>query len=239
MVVGAVLLWALRRQSGDEVLAAANEDYRAGSYTQAIHKYDQYLRRFSRHQGVSSARVKRGLAQLRQAVLEGGNWPAALATAQQVLKEIRPEDAFGEAGGELAAMLPAIAEGLATRAQKNNDPELLAQAHEALELASNRMIVPTRLQPTAKLEEIEAQLGLIQRQIRQGTELAAAVAAIENALVQGDGPASNSPSPSVAHRLRVRRRSTLLGLRRLHAPTLHRRRRNAEDEGTDEVAVAD
>ncbi len=28
-------------------------------------------------------------------------------------------------------------------------------------------------------------------------------------------------------------------LRRLHAPTLHRRRRNAEDEGTDEVAVAD
>ncbi len=186
LVLGAVLLWALGRQSGDEVLAAANDEYRAGSYTQAIHKFDQYLRRFPGHPGVSSARVKRGLAKLRQSTLEGGDWPAALATAQQVIEEIAPEDAFGEAAGELAAMLPEIAEGLAAEAQKTNDPELLAQAREAMELASNRNIVPTRLQATAKLEEVEAQLGLVERQIRQGAELDAAVAAIESALAEGD-----------------------------------------------------
>ncbi len=188
LVLGAVLLWALGRQSGDDVLAAANDEYRAGSYTQAIHKYDQYLSRFPRHPGASSARVKRGLAILRQSTIEGGDWPAALATAQQVIKEITPEDAFGEAAGELAAMLPAIAEGLAVRAQETNNPQLLKLAREALELAGNRMIVPTRLQATAKLEEIEAQLGLVDRQIRQGTELNAAVAAIEGALAEGDAP---------------------------------------------------
>lgn len=188
LVLGAVLLWALGRQSGDEVLAAANEEYRAGSYTQAIHKFDQYLRRFPRHQGVSSARVKRGLARLRQATAEGNDWPAALATAQQVVKEISPEEAFSESAGELAAMLPAIAEGLAARAQKDNDPEVLAQAREAVELAGNRMIVPTRLQPRAKLDEIEAQLALVQRQIRQEAELDAAVAAIQTALDQRDAP---------------------------------------------------
>lgn len=186
LVLGVVLLWALRRQSGDEVLAAANEEYRAGSYTQAIHKFDQYLRRFPRHQGVSSARVKRGLAQLRQKTLEGGDWPAALATAQEVLAEIKPEDAFAEAAGELAAMLPAIADGLATRAQQTDNPELLALASKALDLASDRMIVPSRLQPTAKLVEIEAQLALVDRQIRQGSEVEAAVAAIQKALAQGD-----------------------------------------------------
>ncbi len=186
LVLGVVLLWTLGRQSGDETLAAANEEYRAGSYTQAIHKFDQFLERFPNHGGVSSARVTRELARLRQATVADADWTTALADAKQVLKEIQSEDAFGDAAGELAAMLPAIAEGLATRARKTNDSETLKQAREALELAGNRMIVPTRLQPTAKLAEIEARLALVDRQIHQGTELDAAITAIEDAVARGD-----------------------------------------------------
>ncbi len=190
LILGAVLLWTLGRQSGDEALAAANEEYRAGSYTQAIHKFDQFLDRFPNHGGAGSARVTRGLARLRQATVPGADWTAALADARQVLKEIQPEDAFGEAAGELAAMLPAIAEGLAARARETNDPAVLKQAREALELAGNRKIVPARLQPTAKLAEIEAQLALVDRQIHQGTALDAAVAAIEDAVARGDANAA-------------------------------------------------
>ncbi|MDZ7618973.1 MAG: PQQ-binding-like beta-propeller repeat protein, partial [Patescibacteria group bacterium] len=188
LILGTVLLWTLGRQSGDEALTAANEEYRAGSYTQAIHKFDQFLDRFPNHGGASRARVTRGIAQLRQATAAGAgaNWPAALVEVQRVLKDIQPEAAFSESSGELAAMLPAIAEGLAARARETIDSDVLQQAREALELAGNRMIVPTRLQPTAKLAEIEAQLALADRQIHQGVELDAAISAITKAIAQED-----------------------------------------------------
>jgi len=64
------------------------------------------------------------------------------------------------------------------------------QAREALALAGNRMNVPTRLQPTAKLEEMEAQLALVERQIHQEAELAAAIADIDKAVAQGDPQAA-------------------------------------------------
>jgi outer membrane protein assembly factor BamD (BamD/ComL family) len=83
------------RQAGDEALRLANEDYRNGSYSQAIYEYNQYLKRFSTHQGVSFARVNCGLAQLRQATPRGtSDWSAALQVAHNVLEEIASEPEF-------------------------------------------------------------------------------------------------------------------------------------------------
>src|SRR5690606_20901692 len=75
LLIGSFVWWSLGRTSGDQVFAAAEADYSSGAYTQAIHKYDQFLRRFPRHASVSMARVHRGLAQLRVATENGTDWP--------------------------------------------------------------------------------------------------------------------------------------------------------------------
>jgi len=177
VILGGVLIWALTRQSGDKMLSLADEDYRGGSYAQAIHKYKAFLEKFPRHAGASVARVRIGTAQLRQAT-QGGNWSSALQTAEEVLSTIAPERDFKEAHGELAAMLPAIAEGLAADARKKNDPVLLERARKALALANNAGYVPKSLRPVSRLANVEESLAVTERQIARDNELEKTVAAM-------------------------------------------------------------
>jgi len=184
MILGLILLWALMRQSGDEMLQLAHADYRAGSYTQAIHKYNLYLKKFPNHIGVSLARVRRGLAQLRQVAEGTSNWPKALEVAKGVLADIAPEPDFREARGELASLLPGIAEGLAESARKTLDPKMVAKSRETLALVDK--YVPKSLRPGVRLDDVNASLALVERRIAYGKELAKAVAAIREALTKGE-----------------------------------------------------
>ncbi len=176
VISGGVLFWALSRGSGDEMLRLANEDYRNGSYSQAINKYDKYLEKFPNHAGVSAARVRIGLAQLRQATSSGSNWPAALKTAQEVLEKIAPEKDFKEAHGELASMLPAIADGLAADARRKTSQPLVDQARLALKMARNPGYVPKSLRQKGRLADIEASLAITVREIACGNELEKTIA---------------------------------------------------------------
>jgi outer membrane protein assembly factor BamB len=176
VILGGVLLWALTRGGGDEMFRLATEDYKAGSYAQAIHKYGLYLESHPRHSGASVARVRIGLAKLRQATADKGNWPAALQVANEVLGAIAAEPDFKEAQGELAGMLPAIADGLAADARKKPDQALVDQARQAISLIDK--YVPKSLRPDGKLADVEASLALTVRDIARGTELDKAVADI-------------------------------------------------------------
>jgi len=176
VILGGVLLWALTRGGGDEMFRLANEDYKAGSYAQAIHKYGLYLESYPRHSGASVARVRIGLAKLRQATADKGNWPAALQAANEVLGAIAAEPDFKEAHGELAGMLPAIADGLAADARKKPDQALVDQARQAIALIDK--YVPKSLRPDEKLADVEASLALTVRDIARGTELDKTVAGI-------------------------------------------------------------
>lgn len=180
VVVGVALLWLLNRRSGDEVLRAAENDYRDGAYSQAIHKYDAFLDGFADHPSASLARIHRGLAQLRLATEDTADWPRALATASEVLPAISQETRFADAHAELAAMLPAIAEGLANTAAESQSSEQHEQAGEAL--AMLRKYVPSRLWPLEKVRAIEASLALTRRQLDRGTARDRAIAAIEAAI---------------------------------------------------------
>ncbi len=184
MILGLILLWALTRQSGDEMLQLAQSDYRAGSYTQAIYKYNLYLEKFPRHDGASLARVRRGLAQLRQAAEGSGNWPKSLEVAKQVLAEIAPEADFREARSELASLLPAIAEGLAKEARETLDSKMVALSRETLALVDK--YVPKSLRPATRLDDVNASLALAERQISYGKELAKAVAVIQEAVAKSE-----------------------------------------------------
>ncbi len=180
VILGGALLWAVMRGSGDEALDLANEAYRAGSYTQAISKYNQYLRKFPKHNGVSIARVRRGLSQLRQVTARGTtNWSGALETAKRLLGEIGPEREFKEAHGDLSVMLLAIAEGLARQAHENTDPALLALTNEALALMEK---VPRSRRPGAKLSAVKASLALTERDIARGRQRDKSIATINEAV---------------------------------------------------------
>lgn len=181
VILGGVLIWSLSRSSGDEMLRLADDDYRNGSYSQAINKYDKYLEKFPNHAGASVARVRIGLAQLRQATSSGSNWPAALKTAQEVLTKIAPEKDFKEAHGELASMLPAIAEGVAADARKKTSQPLVDQARLALKMARNPGYVPKSLRQESKLADVEASLAITVREIARGNELEKTIATMRKA----------------------------------------------------------
>ncbi len=185
VILGAVLIWALRGQTADQALGQAHEDYRAGKYAQAIHKYGLYLEKFPEHEGVSLARVNSGLCKLRQKAGRGTrDWPTALQTANEVLKEIRPEKKFSEAQGDLSGLLLGIAEGLSAMARQNPNRELVARTNEALDLLE--LNVPKSLRRGDKIADVEAELALTVRDIDRGEELKRAIDAIGRAVDGGD-----------------------------------------------------
>ena len=178
LIVGGVLYWALSRESGDKMIELANQDYADGSYSQAINKYDQFLTRYSGHAKTSFARVRKGLARMWQA--DGvGNWPRALQTAQEVLPEIRQEEAFKEARDELRSLLPRLTEGLAKDAQelavaeKPEAKERVDQTRVSIEIIEKHL--PKSQRPTARIEEVNAMLAIARRQIKKDAELTKAV----------------------------------------------------------------
>jgi len=183
LFVGGLMFWRLTRQTGDESLRLADEDYRSGAYSQAIQRYTDYLHGFPSHSGVSAARVRRGLAQLRQVVEGGGDWPRALKTAESVLGKISTEASFGEARPELAGLLPPIAEGLAAEAKKQQDAGLVEQAQAALGLIHK--YVPTSLRPTERIEEVQRSLALTTRTLKRKDALDHTIQAINKASAGG------------------------------------------------------
>ncbi len=183
VIVGAILAWALNRRTGDDTLEAADEFYRAGSYTKAIAQYTEYLEDFPNHSGVSGARVRRGLARLRQSTDYSTDWSQSLAVGQEVLAEIAREEEFrNEAGAELVAILPKVAQGMADKARAALDPDLVAKTEEALALVNK--YIPAKSRPVTKLADIEALLALTKREIARGEELAKALAAMAEAIDQ-------------------------------------------------------
>ncbi|MHC4399164.1 MAG: outer membrane protein assembly factor BamB family protein [Planctomycetota bacterium] len=195
LILGGVLFWALRGRGADELLETADKSYRAGSYTQAIAQYDDYLERFSSRPEASHAVVFRGLAKLRQATDHGSDWSKSLVVAKEVLSEIAQEKAFNvEARPELVAILPKTAEGLANRARKELDRGLVAEAEEALALIDKYTARLSR--PQTKLDEIVGILNITRRDISRGEELAKAI--------QGMGEAVESGDTAEAYQIRAR-----------------------------------
>jgi serine/threonine protein kinase/tetratricopeptide (TPR) repeat protein len=183
LILGGGLIWSLTRQTGDELLRLAEDDYRGGSFTSAIHRYNQYLQDFPTHPQASLAKVHRGLAQLRQEVDAGGNWPEALAVAQRVIDEIRTEPEFGEARGELAALLPKIAKGLADKALAQQDLKAVEQAVVALGLIDKYVLKSQRPEPAIK--DVEAILEQTRRQVARDDRLQQAIAAMQANVAMG------------------------------------------------------
>lgn len=182
LIVLAALWYSLSRNSGDEALELADKVYRDGSYSRSVDQYKQFVEKFPNHAGVSFARVKIGLAQLRLKTT-GGNWEDAFKEAQDVLDRIAPEDDFKEAHDELASMLPTIADGLAAKAKKKTSQDLIDKSRAAIEMTNK--YVSKKLRPTVILEEIERRLQLTEKAVAQDNELLKTIAAMQSAAKEG------------------------------------------------------
>ena len=95
-------------------------------------------------------RVRIGVAKLRQATPTGGNMSAAVEVAADVLKTIAVENDFKEAHGELADMLPTIAEGLVAKAQQTPTQPLADQIRQTLAMIEK--YVPKDMRPESRLK---------------------------------------------------------------------------------------
>lgn len=179
-----VLVSTLAKRNPEEMLEQADEFYRDGSYTKAIDLYGEYLKKYSGKTGSSTARVKLGLARMRQATSAGGNWPKALEVVNQELDQISGEDKFmTEARAELTAMLPDMADGLSQLALDKLDPAIVEMSVDALGLVEK--YVPSSARPVNRLNEIRAVLDLARREIGRGEKLQEAIGAMKRAVDDG------------------------------------------------------
>lgn len=192
ILAGAALLFLLMGESADERFAAAEEDYRAQSYTQAISKYEKFLKSHASDDRASHARVRIGLARLRRSAEGASDWQGALSVAGTELPAIENEPAFGEvARGELAGLLPDIAEGFADQAKSSPDTvqaeQYVAYYREAMQLVDNSSYLPSsqRVNQQARIEAIEAIIATVQRDIDRNRELTTAIEGINAAVENG------------------------------------------------------
>lgn len=189
---GLFFYWRIGRLTGEEAYRQAKEMYDSGSYTQAIDKFDKFLTDFPEDPQAGIARVQRGMARMRQSVEGARDYSKTLATAKQILSEIGPEEQFGEAQKELAALLPQIAEGLAKQAAAKPDQKLVDEGDETLKLVEK--YVRKSLRPEQKLADVRASLEVTKRTMGRDQALADAIAGIQKAIADG--------SPQAAYKIR-------------------------------------
>lgn len=187
-----VLLWfILTRGSGDEFFAFAEDDYQAQSYTQAIDKYEQFIKKFPSHDKVSKAQCRIRLARMRRDV-EAEEWDRALQTAQRELVSISQEKAFEEVMPELQGVLPDIYGGIVQSAADTEEldakQDRLAHAQAALELINNPEFLPTsQRQPIqGRIVKIQQQVAMIERDVDRDIQRRRTLKKIAQAVEAGE-----------------------------------------------------
>ena len=123
------------------------------------------------------------MAQLLPAVSGTPDWSQAYALAAQDVPEMAAQAGYDTVLGELAGILPKIAEGMAQRADREPTAGNLHDAAGALELA--RKYLPGKLRPWDRLARVELALGLAERKAAAGGQLQQAVAAINDSAKAG------------------------------------------------------
>ena len=189
LVVGAFLFFSLTRGTAQELFNEAEGDYLRESYSQAVEKYNLFLKKFKNDEKVSLANVRIGMCRIWQNYNDPS---AALEVAVKILPNIEQEEAFDECQEELASMLPDIARRFALRAESSSKTVIAAEniekAEQTLELVNNSTYVPPELrqQIQAQINQVVASLTEVRHVIDRENDLVSAIVAIEDASEQGN-----------------------------------------------------
>jgi outer membrane protein assembly factor BamB/TolA-binding protein len=160
-----------------EMLAKAKKDYIQGSYTQAINKYEKFLKKYPKHAEASLAKVMIGMSKINQVAKTPKK---ALKRCVSTLSDLAKQESFHEARAELAILLPGITESFMDGALKSTDlaikKEYLDLSKKSLELVNITAYIPARarrenLVLVSQLERIETKRISLERHIERDTEL--------------------------------------------------------------------
>ena len=142
----------------------------------------------------SLARVRRGMARLRQVTDDGKNprgW--AWKRPTRCCRRSRTEEKFAEARSELATILPDIADGFATQASQTSDPTRKARVGQTRPARRSHCVNNPAYLPASLRKDREGHIGRIvdklkaaERGIQQDQDLAAAVENIAAAAEKGN-----------------------------------------------------
>ena len=208
LLCGAAVWWLLNWESADQQLASARAAVDSGAYAQAIEHYQEFLNGNSRHPELSTARVQLAMVRIRQAT-EARSYAAAFDLAVKELNEIEDEEDFDEAQGELAALLPQIALGLAQQAEQadvgsTEATQSIELTNKALDLSNNVAYLPKKLRDETKLNVVRETLQHVER--RQQTQQA-----LDKALKEiGEAIAANKTGAAYkVHRRLIKERPEL------------------------------
>ncbi|RIK81654.1 MAG: hypothetical protein DCC67_07985, partial [Planctomycetota bacterium] len=204
VVAGVVLYYLLTRENADLVLKEANQQFKSGAYTQAIGGYERFVQTWPSHEDASQARVRLGMAKIRRDVEGGTDYAGALATTQAVIEQIEDEPAFtsdgaddrglSEAKRDLSELLTRIAEGLSQQADAATDSQIINQRVEQIEtvlaLTANTKYVPELLRQGERLGAVRETLERVLQRQERADDLAAALAAMDQAIAGGDPAAA-------------------------------------------------
>lgn len=181
LLLGTVLYFAIYRRGAEEYLNAANAARDSGQYYEAIKEYEDYLKHFPTHSGVSTATIRLSLSKMRMIVDQKSDWSEALKVAKEEIALITREPEYrNEAQPEFTAILPTIAENLAEKAKTDKDEKLLAESEEAMELI--RKHVPASSQPQERLHKIQINIDFTHREIAKDARLREILAEVQTAL---------------------------------------------------------
>ena len=186
------LFFVLRSGSASEVFEAAEKDYNTGAYQNAIDKYQLFLKKYPKHDNASLAWVRQKMAGLRQNISRPSE---ALTYALKELPELKVQPAFGEARGELASLLPTIAENFADQAAKARETEkkgeLIANAEKSMdELVNQAAYIPSKMHKNpdvaSRIKRIKEKIKNVRRNIDRENNLVAAVKKINEFTNKGE-----------------------------------------------------
>lgn len=189
LLFGGVLWYNLSRTPPVEMFEAAMKDYRAESYTQAVGKFQNFVKQYPKDDKASEARVRVALSQMR---LAAGSPEAGLQAAKQLIPTISAESAFQIAREEFVGILPPIPEGFIRQAKTQDDTAkaaaLLAKAEDGMKLVLDPANIPTslRVRIETSVQRIQEDMALVQRAIDQDKELDVALKSIEKAAGEND-----------------------------------------------------
>ncbi len=189
LLFGGVLWYNLSKTPPLEMFEAAMKDYREESYSQAVAKFQNFLKQYPEDEKSSEARVRVALAQLR---LAAGSPETGLQSAKELIPTIASEAAFQIARDEFVGILPQIPEGFVRQAKTQDDmvkaAALLAKAEEGMKLVLDPANIPTslRVRIETSVQRIQEDMALVQRAIDQDKELGVALGNIEKAAGEND-----------------------------------------------------
>ncbi|MBX7166479.1 MAG: protein kinase [Pirellulales bacterium] len=185
-VVGGIgMALNLQFRSGEKKLEEAERAYGQQDFAQAAYKLDEFIKEYPQHVGAPQAHVHRGIAQLRQLVDTGSEWPTKVKQCTTVLADLQKKYAkpFTAASNDIQVLLTRLAEGLANTARKNQQPELLDESRAALTLIDYYVV--KSLRPAAKIAEIETLIANVGEEIGRNLALKAALEKINAAIAAG------------------------------------------------------